>query len=100
VAGGGICLLALAASYWLIDVRKLRKWAVFLNIVGMNSLFIYLFTESGGTAWVLRLVKPFAHVLFGWTGALPAEIFASLAAWAFLWSMCAWLYRRKIVIKI
>ncbi|MBN2265261.1 MAG: DUF5009 domain-containing protein, partial [Candidatus Aminicenantes bacterium] len=52
VASGGFCLLALAACYWLIDVRKWNRWAVFLNIVGMNSLFIYLFTESGGTKWV------------------------------------------------
>ena len=100
VASGGFCLLALAFSYWLIDVRKCRKWAVFLNIVGMNSLFIYLFTESGGTSWVTRLVQPFTMGLLGWTGALPAEIFTSLAAWAVLWSMCCWLYRRKIVIKI
>ncbi len=100
VASGGFCLLMLAFSYWLIDVRKLRTWAVFLNIVGMNSLFIYLFTESGGTSWITRLVQPFTMGLFGWTGQLPAEIFTSLAAWAVLWSMCFWLYRRKILIRI
>jgi hypothetical protein len=38
--------------------------------------------------------------LLGWTGELPAVIFTSLAAWAVLWSMCFWLYRRKIVVKI
>ncbi|MCX6569040.1 MAG: DUF5009 domain-containing protein [Candidatus Aminicenantes bacterium] len=100
VASGGFCLLMLAFSYWLIDVRKLRTWAVFLNIVGMNSLFIYLFTESGGTSWITRLVQPFTIGLLGWTGPLPAEIFTSLAAWAVLWSMCFWLYRRKILIRI
>jgi predicted acyltransferase len=100
VASGGFCLLALALSYWLIDVRKFRKWAVFLNIVGMNSLFIYLFTESGGTSWITKLVRPFTMGLLGWTGELPAEIFTSLAAWAVLWSMCFWLYKRKIVVKI
>ena len=100
VATGGFCLLALALSYWLIDVRKFRKWAVFLNIVGLNSLFIYLFTESGGTSWITRLVRPFTLGFAGWTGTLPAEIVTSLAAWAVLWSMCFWLYRRKIVVKI
>ena len=100
VASGGFCLLALAFSYWLIDVRKFRKWAVFLNIVGMNSLFIYLFTESGGTSWVTRLVQPFTMGLLGWTGALSGAIVTSLAAWAVLWSMCYWLYRRKILIRI
>ncbi len=100
VASGGFCLLMLAFSYWLIDVRKLRSWAVFLNIVGMNSLFIYLFTESGGTSWVTRLVQPFTMGFAGWTGGLAAEILTSLAAWAVLWSMCYWLYRRKILIRI
>jgi predicted acyltransferase len=100
IASGGFCLLMLAFSYWLIDVRKFRKWAVFLNIVGMNSLFIYLFTESGGTTWVTRLVQPFTMGFAGWTGELGAEILTSFAAWAVLWSMCYWLYRRKILIRI
>lgn len=100
VASGGFCLLTLAFSYWLIDVRKWNKWAVFLNIVGMNSLFIYLFTESGGTVWVRKLVWPFTMAFAGWIGELPAEIFTSLAAWAFLWYMCYWLYKKKIIIKI
>ena len=100
IATGGICLLALALSYWLVDVRKWRRWAVFFNIVGMNSLFIYLFQESGGTVWVRKLVGPFTMAFGGWGGELPAEILTSLAAWAMLWGMCYWLYRRKIIIKI
>ena len=100
VASGGYCLLALVFCYWLIDVRKKRGWTAFFSIVGLNSIFIYLFTESGGTSWVARLVRPFVNGLFSWTGNLPARILAGLAAWAILWSMCYWLYRRKIVIKI
>ena len=99
-ASGGFCLLALALSYWMIDVRKYRKGAVFLNIVGLNSLFIYLFTESGGTMWVTRLVQPFTKGLLGWAGELPAEIVTSLAAWAVLWYMCWWLYKKRVIIKI
>jgi predicted acyltransferase len=100
LASGGCCLLALAFCYWLIDVRRVRRWTKFFAIVGMNSLGIYLFTESGGTAWILRLVKPFAFVMFSWAGELPAQIATSIAAWAVLWSMCYWLYKKKIVIKI
>jgi predicted acyltransferase len=100
LASGGFCLLALAFSYWLIDVRHVQKWTKFFAIVGMNSLAIYLFTESGGTSWILRLVKPFAVALFSWAGKLPEEIATSAAAWAMLWSMGYWLYKRKIVVKI
>jgi len=100
VANGGFCLLMLAFSYWLIDVKKWNKWAVFLNIVGMNSLFIYLFTESGGTVWIRKLAWPFTMAFQGWIGELPAEILTSLAAWAMLWYMCWWLYKKKILIRI
>ena len=100
IASGGFCLVVLAFSYWLIDVKKFHKGIVFFNIVGMNSLFIYIFTQTGATAWLGHLVKPFADAAFGWTGPLGAEIVISLASWALLWSMCLWLYRRKILIKI
>lgn len=100
VASGGFCLLGLAISYWVIDVLRFRKWVTVFAIVGMNSLAIYLFTVSGGTSWIMRLVKPFTMGAFEWAGNLPAEILTSLAGWAVLWSMCNWLYRRKIVVKI
>jgi predicted acyltransferase len=100
ITSGGLCLLALALCYWLVDVRRAGRWTTFFTIVGMNSLFIYLFIETGGTTWVLRIVKPFAVALAGWAGPVPGEIATSLAAWAVLWSICYWLYRRKIVITI
>ncbi len=100
IASGGFCLLALAFSYWIIDVKGLRNWATFFNIVGMNSLFIYIFTQTGATEWLSHIVRPFTNVAFGWSGELTAAIVTSLAAWALLWSMCYWLYRRKILIKI
>jgi predicted acyltransferase len=100
LASGGFCLLALAGSYWLVDVRRVRRATAFFNIVGLNALFIYLFTESGGTSWVIRLVKPFTAGFFSWTGDALVNILTSLAAWALLWGMCAWLYGRKIFIKI
>ncbi len=100
VASGGFCLLMLAFSYWFIDVKGMRNWTKFFNIVGMNSLFIYIFTQTGATAWLAHIVRPFTAVSFGWAGELAAEIATSVAAWALLWSICYWLYRRKILIKI
>ncbi|MEN6311565.1 MAG: DUF5009 domain-containing protein [Acidobacteriota bacterium] len=100
VATGGICLLMLALCYWVIDVKGLRRGTTFFGIVGMNSLFIYLFQESGGTVWLSSLPRPFTNTAFGWAGGTTAAIAASLAAWALLWSMCYWLYKRKILIKI
>jgi predicted acyltransferase len=100
IVSGGWCLLALALSYWVIDVRKLRKWSVFFNIVGMNPLFIYLFTNTGGAAWFHGIARPFTMGLFAWAGTLNAEIVTSLVVWGMLWLLCFWLYKRRIFIRL
>jgi len=100
IVSGGWCLLVLAFSYWLIDVKKVRTWAKFFAIVGTNSLAIYLFTNTGGANWLRGIVKPFSVGFFGWTGDWTAQVITSLVIWALLWSLCYWLYRRKIFIRI
>jgi len=100
ILSGGLCLIALALSHWLIDVLNLRKWAKFFAIVGMNPLFIYLFTQTGGVEWLWRIVKPFTLGSLAWAGEWPAQAVSSLAVLALLWFLCYWLYRRKIFIRI
>jgi len=101
IASGGWCLLALALTYWLVDVRKWRGAAAkFFAVVGMNCLTIYLFSETNGARWLLGIVKPFAAGIFGWTGELAANIITSLGAWALMWLMCYWLFNKKIFIRI
>jgi len=100
IASGGWCLLGLALSYWLVDVKKFHKPARFFVYVGMNSLLIYLFTETGGAEWIAKIVKPFTTGIFGWTGDLQARIVTSLAVWGLLWYLCYWLYQRKIFVRI
>jgi predicted acyltransferase len=100
IVSGGWCLLAMAFSYWLIDVRGHKKWSVFFNIVGTNSLFIYLFTNTGGAEWFRKIARPFIMGLFAWGGQLKAEIVTSLVVWGMLWYLCLWLYRNRIFIKI
>jgi heparan-alpha-glucosaminide N-acetyltransferase len=38
----GISMVLFASLYWMIDVRKLKKWAFFLKPAGENSLTTYL----------------------------------------------------------
>jgi len=100
IVSGGWCLLALALSYWLVDIRKIQKIPHFFAIVGMNSLFIYLFAETNGTAWVQQLVVPFTNGLFGWMGSLTSEIITAGLVWFLLWYICYFLYRKRVFIKI
>jgi predicted acyltransferase len=100
IVSGGWCLLALAFSYWLIDVKGFKRGVLFFNVVGMNSLFIYLFTNTGGSGWFHRVASPFTMGVFQWAGDLSAKIITSLIVWGMLWSLCYWLYKKRIFIKI
>jgi len=97
---GGLALLALALSYWLIEILRYRKWSMFFVIIGMNPIFIYLFALSGGGSWFRGIVAPFTMGLSSWMGGWPAQALTSLSAWGLMWALCYWLHRRRILIKI
>jgi predicted acyltransferase len=100
-ASGGWAILALAFSYWLIDVKKIfTNGSRFFIIVGMNCIFIYLLFSVGGAELIRRFFTPFAVSFFSWSGELTAAIIASLCTWAAQWYICYWLYINKLFIKI
>jgi heparan-alpha-glucosaminide N-acetyltransferase len=59
LATAGICALLFMVCYWLMDVRKIRKWAAFLRPVGTNPLIAYILPS------VLILLFDFASHLLG-----------------------------------
>jgi len=100
-ASGGWAILVLAFCYWLIDVKKLfSKGSWFFIVVGMNSIFIYLFFSVGGAGLITRIVSPFSKLIFSWTGEMTTEIITSLGVWTALWYFCYWLYKNRLFIKI
>jgi predicted acyltransferase len=100
LVSGGWSIIAMAVSYWIIDIKDYQKWAKIFAIVGMNPLFIYLFAHVGGSDLVYNIFKPFTYFLFSWTDDTVGKIFTSAATWAFLWYICYFLFKRKIFIKI
>jgi len=100
-ASGGWAILVLCFCYWLIDVKKLfTRGSKMFIIVGMNSIFIYLFFEIGGANLISKIVSPFSRLFFSWGGVLTVGIITSLTVWASLWYLCYWLYKNKLFIKI
>ena len=97
---GGWTILVLALCYWLIDALQYRKGLLFFTIVGMNPLFIYLFSNVGGSELIRRIVSPFSMALFGLAGSWIARFMTSLIVLFLLWYFCYWLYKRKIFIRI
>ncbi len=100
LASGGWSILALAFSYWLIDMKKYRNWTLAFAVVGMNPLFIYLFAHIGGSDLVYSVFKPFTFAIMSWTDEIYAQLFTSAVAWAFLWYICYWMWKKKLFIKI
>ena len=100
-ASGGWAILVLCFCYWLIDVRKkFISGSKMFIIVGMNSIFIYLFFSISGAELIRRCVAPFSNLLFSWGGEKTVDIITSLGIWAAMWYMCYWLYKNKLYIKI
>lgn len=100
-ASGGWAILTLCLLYWLIDIRK--SFASGYNtfkVVGMNSIFIYLFFETGFGERISRYFHPFTNTFFSWNGTLTVEVMNSIIEWMSLWYICYWLYKNRIFIKI
>lgn len=101
-ASGGLTILTLCFFYWVVDVRKkfTGDASKFFIIVGMNSIFIYLFFEVGGSGLLSEMFVPFTKALFSWGGELFAGIMTSVVVWAACWYICYWLYKNRVFVKI
>jgi predicted acyltransferase len=108
----GLAMLAFAACYWLLDVKKLRgRWTVIPIVFGTNCIFAYVFSEFvaiiAGTFKVYldgNLVS-YKDVLDSFTfdyisqpqwSSLAFALFYVAFCWFFTWL----LYRRKMFLKI
>jgi predicted acyltransferase len=102
MASLGWCLLGLAFFYWRIDVKQHTKGVEFFTIVGMNSLFIYLFFEIVGHRWFNEYVTAVVSGVLSWVNASVdvQQLFSSLGIFALEWGMCYFLYRKKIFFRV
>ncbi|HMG91789.1 MAG TPA: DUF5009 domain-containing protein [Chryseolinea sp.] len=102
LASGGWCLLALSFFYWWIDVTNHKKNLQFFVVVGMNSLFIYLFIEIVASRWFNGYIGAISNGLMSMVNmpVVLMGIITSLVIFALEWSMCKFLYDRRIFFKI
>lgn len=89
----GIGFLLLTLFYWIIDVKGWRKWAFFFRVIGMNSIFIYLFN---------RFVDVDTKLLFGWTvifGEIEQVINAAGVIFV-VWLLLYYMYKKNIFLRV
>ena len=99
IVSGGWCLIAMALSYWVIDVLKFRKVPMFFAVFGMNPLFIYLMASSF-RSFFNRLTYPYISRIFGWTNEVTLIIISTVVIGAMLWYVCYFMYKHKIFIRL
>lgn len=102
LASLGWCLVELSFCYWWIDIRDHRKHLQFFTIVGMNSIFIYLFFEIVGDRWFTKYISTISNGVLGWvhTPEMLSAIISSLCVFGLEWYLCYFLYKKKIFFKL
>ncbi len=98
----GWCLLGLLLCYAWIDILNHKKYLHFFTIVGMNSLFIYLFFEIIGARWFNGYIRAISAGLLEYiqTPEMVIHIMSSLCIFLLEWCLCLFLYRKKIFFTI
>lgn len=109
---GGISMVLLAASVWVIDVRGWRNGTGFFLAFGANALFAYIFSEvliitMSSIRWTGADGEPMSVSRWVYDTVFRpiegAEFSSFLFAFVYMllcWLVCRWLYVRKIYIKI
>ena len=102
IVSAGWVLLFFALAYWIVDIKAWNKYAWILTVVGMNSIFIYLFFETVGAQWVNKTVDILIHGITNAIGIADhaGAILNSMAVLLLEWGLCYFLYKRKIFFKL
>ena len=102
LASGGWCLGTFLFLYWFVDIKGYKKWAAFFAIVGMNPIFIYIFSRTIGREVLSKIIPVLIKGSMSWVGL--SEGIMNLTAYMIIlgleWCLCYWLYKKNIFIKI
>ncbi|MGY1695932.1 heparan-alpha-glucosaminide N-acetyltransferase domain-containing protein [Geodermatophilus sp. SYSU D00814] len=98
---GGIALFALAALHWLVDVRGVVRPFRPLEVLGVNAVVAFVFSEIVFRAVLSHAVQP---AVDDWVTSVAGAV---VSAWLYpvlsitvVWALCAALLRRGIVVRV
>jgi predicted acyltransferase len=97
----GWCLLLMATCYYLIDIKGRKNNLSFFLVIGMNSIFIYLFFEIVGARWFNGYINAIVNGIF--SGIMPeliVSILGSLSIFLLEWGLCLFLFRKNIFFRL
>jgi heparan-alpha-glucosaminide N-acetyltransferase len=100
IFSGGICFLFLAAFSWVIDVKRYKKWAFPLVVIGMNSIAAYCIAHFLEHFLDSTFRVNLGASFFRFAGAGLEPFFHGAAILFCYWLVLFWMYRRKLFLKI
>ena len=91
----GIGFLLITLFYYIIDVKGWKKWSFFFRVIGMNSIFIYLFYQ-------LVFAGKISKLLLGWTVLWGdfGQIVSIVGSIMLVWSLLYYMYKKNIFLKV
>lgn len=93
---GGISFVLIALFYLIIDVWGYQKWSFFFRIIGMNSVFIYLFGRIVPVGVITGFFIGWIIKPLGGSGEVIGAIAVIAAEWLLLWFM----YKKNVFVKV
>jgi heparan-alpha-glucosaminide N-acetyltransferase len=97
---GGVCFAFLAAFSWIIDVKRYRRWAFPLVVVGMNSIAAYMIAHLWEEFLIENLHINFGYQVFRVFGTGLEPFMVGLTVMLLYWATLYWMYRKKLFIRI
>ena len=106
---GGLAIMALALSYWLIDVQGRKKYIWVFVVFGMNAITAYVlgdllqgmidlnFLKLGGNGITAAFYHNFIAPYFN---PYNASLVRAIIYLILTWLPMLWLYKKKIYIKV
>ncbi len=94
---GGYSLGMLALFYWLIDVKGWTKWAFFFQVIGLNSITIYMAQKIVSFGAISNF---FLGGLAGFFSEPVADIILQTGYVTACWLFLYFLYKKKVFLKI
>jgi len=92
----GISAMLLGIFYFIIDVKQKRSWILFFQVIGLNSITIYMG----------KRVIDFMHAsefLMGWTRPVLGDISGVILMITYIaleWAFLYYLYKNKIFLRV
>jgi predicted acyltransferase len=92
----GLSYLLLAVFYLVIDVWGFKKWAYGFVVIGTNAIFVYMLTHLVNFRSIAgRFVVGLDQFVGPWK-----DFILAVAAFALVWLILFWMYRKKSFIKV